>query len=75
MWHDEIVEEIRSIRERYAQSFNYDLKKIFADLQKKQTEGGRKVVSLPPKDGITARWSRQGKGAGSKAEETSRRST
>lgn len=56
---DEIVEAIHRIRDRYAQSFNYDLKAIFADLQKKQAESGRKVVSLLPKQSITSRWSRQ----------------
>lgn len=56
MGHDEIVEEIHRIRDRYAQSFDYDLKAIFADLQRKQAESGRKVVSLPPKRSITSRW-------------------
>lgn len=61
MRHDEIVEEIHKIRDRYAQSFNYDLKAIFADLQKKQAESGKKVVSLPPKQSIKSRWSGQEK--------------
>ena len=49
MWKDEIVEEIHKIREKYAESFNYDLKAIFADLQKKQAESGREVVNLSSK--------------------------
>lgn len=49
MWQDEIYK----IREEHAKSFNYDLEAMFADWQKKQTEGGREVVSLPPKRGLT----------------------
>ena len=66
MWQDEIVEEIHRIRvraaspsgEEYAKSFNYDLDAIFVDLQKKQAESRREVVSLSPKSGLTKRWSR-----------------
>ena len=46
MWEDEIVEEIHHIREAYAKSFNYDLRAIFLDLQKKQNSSGHKVVTL-----------------------------
>ncbi|ERT08712.1 hypothetical protein M595_1247 [Lyngbya aestuarii BL J] len=49
MWKDEIVEEINKIRESYAKSFNYDLKAIIADLQKKQAESGREVINLSSK--------------------------
>ena len=49
MWKDEIVEEVRKVRDEYAAKFNYDLDAIYEDIkmQEKQTE--RKVVSLPPK--------------------------
>lgn len=49
MWTDEIVEEIRRIREEYAQSFNYELDAIFADLRKKEAASGREVVNLSRK--------------------------
>lgn len=52
MWKDEIVEEIHIIREKYAKSFNYDLKAIFADLQKKQAESGREVINLSSKHSL-----------------------
>lgn len=45
-WRDPIVEEIHRIREEYAASFNYDLEAMFRDAQKKQQEGGRKIVSF-----------------------------
>jgi hypothetical protein len=49
MWKDEILEELHRIREEHAKSFDYDFKAIFADWQKRQTESGRKLVSLKPK--------------------------
>lgn len=57
MWHDEILDEIRKIREEHAKSFNYDLDAMFADWQKKQSESGREVVNLPPKRSLTKRLS------------------
>lgn len=62
MLHDEIVEEIHRIREDYSQSFNHDLKAIFADLQKQQVESGREVVNLSRKPGLTSRWSGRSRG-------------
>ncbi len=33
-WKDEIVEEVRAVREVYAAQFDYDLKRIFEDLRR-----------------------------------------
>jgi len=74
MWQDEILDEIHKIREEHAKSFNYDLDAMFADWQKRQSEGGREVVSLPRKRGLTKRWSGQARDLGGDAEDTSRRS-
>ena len=49
MWNDEIVEETRKVRAAHAAAFDYDLKRIFADLRKHQDESGRQVVTLPAK--------------------------
>jgi len=49
MQKDQIVEEIRKIREAHAAKFNYDLKAICTDLKKKEKECGHPVVSLPAK--------------------------
>ncbi|MEC4802759.1 MAG: hypothetical protein SAJ12_13045 [Jaaginema sp. PMC 1079.18] len=57
MFHDEIVEEIHKIREDYSRSFNYDLKALFADLQKQQAESGREIVNLSRKRGLIKPWS------------------
>jgi hypothetical protein len=75
MFQDEILDEIHKIREEHAKSFNYDLDAMFADWQRKQAEGGREVVSLSPKRGLTTRWSGRAEDLGEDAEDTSRRST
>ncbi len=46
---DPIVEEVRKARNEYAKKFDYDLDAICRDLQKKQEQPGKKVVSFPPK--------------------------
>ncbi|MGH9326990.1 MAG: hypothetical protein ACRD2B_09965 [Terriglobia bacterium] len=38
-WKDEIVEEVRVVRQAYAAQFDYDLERIFEDLKK----GKRKI--------------------------------
>ncbi|MFP4006569.1 MAG: hypothetical protein ACLFV6_00980 [Spirulinaceae cyanobacterium] len=47
MWKDEVLEEIYRIREDHAKAFNYDLKAICEDLQKRQAASGRKIISNP----------------------------
>ncbi|MEQ9372300.1 MAG: hypothetical protein RIG63_25270 [Coleofasciculus chthonoplastes F3-SA18-01] len=54
MYRNEILEEIHQYREEYARSFQYDLKAIFNDLQKKQAAHKDRLVKLPIK-----RWSNQ----------------
>lgn len=49
MWKDEIVEETRREREAYAAKFDYDLEAIYRELKKRELQGGRHTVSLPPK--------------------------
>jgi hypothetical protein len=49
MTDDPIVAEVRKARDEYAKRFNYDLDAICDDLQQRQVQAGRKVVSLPPK--------------------------
>jgi hypothetical protein len=55
MLHDKIAEEIHKIREEYSRSFNHDLKAIFADLQKQQSESNREVVNLSSQDSLSKR--------------------
>ena len=49
MWKDEIVEEVREVRDEYAAKFNYDLDAIYEDIKKQEEQTKRKIVSLPPK--------------------------
>lgn len=46
MIDDEVIAELHKVRDQYAKEMDYDLDRIFADLKKKQSEGGRTVVSF-----------------------------
>lgn len=46
---DEIVSEIRRIRDEHAKKFDYDLKRIFEDFKRREQESGRKFVRLQPR--------------------------
>lgn len=49
MWQDPIVQEVRALREQYAQQFNHDPVAIYEDIVKRQTAPGKKLVSFPPR--------------------------
>jgi len=49
-WNDEIVDEVRRVREEHAEKFNYDISAICADIRRQQAASGRKVVSLEQKE-------------------------
>ena len=49
-WNDEIVDEVRRVRNEYAEKFNYDISAICADIRRKQAESKHKVVSLEQKE-------------------------
>jgi hypothetical protein len=49
MWQDEILDEIHKIREEHTKSFNYDLDAMFADWQKRQSEGGTRSCQFATK--------------------------
>ena len=55
MWRDEIVEEVRKVRDEHARRFGYDIAAIVADARSRQREGGRKVVSFPPRRFVPVR--------------------
>lgn len=46
---DKIIAEIRETREAYAAKFAGDVSRMLADIRKRQEQGAREVVSLPPK--------------------------
>ncbi|HXJ96077.1 MAG TPA: hypothetical protein VMT20_24825 [Terriglobia bacterium] len=47
-WKDEIVEEVRLAREAYASQFDYDLKRMFEDLKKKEEADPLPRANLKP---------------------------
>jgi len=49
MLNDPIVEEVREVRRRHAERFNFDLRAIAEDLMKKQERHSDRLVSLLPK--------------------------
>jgi hypothetical protein len=46
---DDLVLEVRKIREAYAKQFGYDLQAIHRDLKEQEKASGRQIVSLPPR--------------------------
>jgi len=46
---DPIIEEIHAIREALAKESGYDAEKIAEAARRRQAEGGRKAVTLPPR--------------------------
>jgi len=45
MWEDPIVAEVHQVREQLAAQFNFDVKAIFADMRRRQTALGGRLVS------------------------------
>ncbi len=46
---DDVLREVRKVREAYAQQFGYDLAAIHRDLKEQEKASGQRVVSLPPR--------------------------
>jgi hypothetical protein len=46
---DDVLLEVRKVREAYAQQFGYDLQAIHRDLKAQEQASGRQIVSLPPR--------------------------
>lgn len=49
MWKDEIVEEVRKIRDAHAKKYNYDTDAIYEALKKAEKQSGREFVQPPDK--------------------------
>ena len=49
MWEDEVVEEVRAARRAHAAAHGHDLRRIVADLKRKQDAAGRPAVTLEPR--------------------------
>jgi hypothetical protein len=48
MWTDEIVDDVRKVRQAQAAAQGHDLKRIFSELKRKQDASDRKIVTLEP---------------------------
>lgn len=49
-WNDEIVDEVRRVRDEHAEKFNYDIAAICADIRQKQAASNRQVVTASAKE-------------------------
>ena len=49
MNHDDIIKEVRTIREQLAAQHSYNVRALFAAAKERQQESERKVVKLVPK--------------------------
>ena len=52
MYKDEIVEEVRRVRQAHAAAHGYDLKRIVEDIRRQEQESGRKFITLPPRPAV-----------------------
>ena len=50
MFQDPIVEEIRAIREQLAAKFDFDIRKIVEDAQRRQATSASRIVSFERPD-------------------------
>jgi hypothetical protein len=44
---DEVLQEVRGVKEALARSMDFDVDRILADARQKQKESGRKILSPP----------------------------
>jgi hypothetical protein len=52
MLHNPITEEIRETRRRLAAQFDNDVRRIGAEIRRRQAASGRRIVRLPPRKPI-----------------------
>ena len=48
MWGDEVLEQVRAVREAQAARFDFNLRAIIADLRGREAGNGHPVVLPPP---------------------------
>lgn len=52
---DDILQEVRAVREAYAASLGFDLDAIVADLQRRERDHGRALVRTSPRPAVPQR--------------------
>ena len=53
MWEDPVVAEVRRVREQLSAKFGFDVKAIFADVERRQVEAGAGLVRQKKTLGLT----------------------
>ena len=48
---DEVIREVRRIKENLAKSLDFDVDRILDDARRRQEEGGRKILPPPHREG------------------------
>jgi hypothetical protein len=46
---DEIISELRAIREAYAERFGFDIRAIYQEAKREEERGGREIVVREPR--------------------------
>lgn len=49
MIEDEIIKEVRAIREAYAEQFGFDIQALWQDAKAYEEKSGRLIIRLEPK--------------------------
>ena len=49
-WTDEIIDEVRRVRDEHAEKFNYDIAPICADMRQQQAASKRRIVAVTEKE-------------------------
>jgi hypothetical protein len=49
MKQDDVIAEVRRVRDAHAAKFGYDLEAIVRDFKSREGKDGERVVTLPPK--------------------------
>jgi len=49
---DEVIQEVRTIKENLARSMDFDIDRILDDAREKQQESGRTILSPPIHQGV-----------------------
>lgn len=66
MDHDEIINEVRALREAYGEQFGFDVDALYRDVKDRERKGGRKIVSLEPRPAeVTVAGTNRPSGSGS----------
>ena len=50
---DQLINEIRAIKDKLASKYNYNLRDMFADIVQKQNISNRRIVNFRKNNGLT----------------------